>query len=115
MRQVNVAAVCDAYGNIDHFRATASENDSAARKKLREIERDGGRGREKRERENREGEQRGNEREVSFVRDENEKEADFSKCFCRLLCLSRARARARPQAVIPDSALYLLQSLVGCQ
>jgi hypothetical protein len=33
--------VCDAYGNIDHFRATASENDSAARKKLREIDREG--------------------------------------------------------------------------
>ena len=94
MRQVNVAAVCDAYGNIDHFRATASENDSAARKKLREIERDGGRGRE-RERENREGEQRGNEREVSFVRDENEKEADFSSVSAVFsVSLSRARVRA---------------------
>jgi hypothetical protein len=30
--------------------------------------------------------------EVSFVRDENKKEACFSKCLCRLLSLSRSRA-----------------------
>jgi hypothetical protein len=42
--------LCDAYGNIDHLRATASENDAAARKKLQEIDRVGG-GRESEERE----------------------------------------------------------------
>jgi len=43
--------LCDAYGNIDHLRATASENDAAARKKLQEIDRVGGGGRESEERE----------------------------------------------------------------